>query len=211
MLSTEERQLSDAAAKALVRCIYLRFTSPTAAFKKLDFYIKGLDLEVRSLIIFGGRNITDDDVEQLTRRCPHIRSFELWDNQHNALTDAGVEHLARCTELRRVEMHGCDKLTDAAAKHLSRCPQLRIVHMSPCDNLTDETAGHLSKCQKLEFVNFLGCAKLTDATAEELSKCTHLQGVLLGHNSEGKFTDVAASHLAKCSGLRFVMFESCSG
>ena len=91
MLSTEERQLSDAAAKALVRCVYLRFTSPTAAFKKLDFYIKGLDLEVRSLIIFGGRNITDDDVEQLTRRCPHIRSFELWDNQHNALTDAGVE------------------------------------------------------------------------------------------------------------------------
>ena len=54
------------------------------------------------------------------------------------ITDAGAAELAKCAQLKSVDLSDCDKITDAGAAELVKCPQLKSVDSAATRSPTRE-------------------------------------------------------------------------
>jgi hypothetical protein len=73
------------------------------------------------------------------------------------VTDAGIAHLARMTNLRRLNLTGTN-VTDRGLAVLRDLPQLRAFEMTWTRGLSDAGAAHLAACDRIESVNLMGSA-----------------------------------------------------
>ncbi|HEV8445414.1 MAG TPA: ankyrin repeat domain-containing protein [Gemmatimonadaceae bacterium] len=92
--------------------------------------------------------MTDDVLERVSR-LEHVTVLKLGGSKQ--LTDAGVAHLARMSELRELDLGGCP-ITDHAMEVISKLPNLEKVGLWRTA-VTDAGAKQLAKNERLERVD----------------------------------------------------------
>jgi len=96
--------------------------------------------------------IGDDDLAIISQ-LDQITSLNL--NGSKRVTDKGLMHLARMTQLRELIMGG--QITDRGLEVLDGLRELRVFQMFWKDSITDEGIANLRFCDHLEEVDLLGC------------------------------------------------------
>ena len=92
--------------------------------------------------------MTDDVLERISR-LEHVSVLRLGGSKH--LTDAGVAHLARMTELRELDLGGC-AISDRSLEILGRLPTLEKIGLWRT-GISDAGVAHLAKSPRLVQVD----------------------------------------------------------
>jgi hypothetical protein len=92
--------------------------------------------------------MTDDVLERISR-LEHVTVLRLGGSKN--LTDAGVAHLERMTELRELDLGGCP-ITDRSLEIVARLPKLEQLGLWRT-TVTDAGAAHLARCRLLSRVD----------------------------------------------------------
>jgi hypothetical protein len=96
--------------------------------------------------------IADEDL-QIVSQLNQITSLNL--DGSKRLTDKGLAHLARMSQLRELILGG--QITDRGLESLGQLRQLRVFQMFWQSNITDGGLANLRSCDQLEEVDLLGC------------------------------------------------------
>jgi hypothetical protein len=167
------------------------FPSTRLNFQLQEKYQKNLRLE--KLIFSDCSKITVSGIKQLsTLSITHLDlSVNLWMSDkavgyltalplttllidRTAISDQGMQHLARCSSLTSLNLPDCFEITDSgveAIRHLN----LRELNLDEC-NISDLSLQHLARCSSLRSLSLSQCAKITD---EGIKAIRHLKLTLL--------------------------------
>lgn len=111
------------------------------------FAIEGIDLA-------GIKTVSNDDLKQL----PELKSLVELDLSGTGVTDAGLSHLGRCTNLRWLSLARTD-IHDAGVAELKPCKNLVYLDLSfTPQKLTIEAFNAMSGCDKLEVFDLRGAS-----------------------------------------------------
>ena len=117
---------------------------------------------------FETQRLTDDNVNDIGRLCPGLRTIVLRNCVH--LSDTGVVSLSQCALLEVVDLWGCMMVTDAGVGALARhCTQLRHLSLSQCIRVSDEALCVLARCQRLTHLNLDRCLKISNQGLADLA------------------------------------------
>ena len=85
--------------------------------------------------------------------------------------------------LTRLVLSGCDQVEDPALVFLKFCTQLRELNMNGCEKVTDRLMeGVAANCRTLKAVGLRRCNAITDAPVLEFAKsCPNLTALDLGY------------------------------
>lgn len=128
------------------------------------------------------------------------------------ITDANVIDLARgCPHLHTVFLGRCLNLTDKSLIQLAQCcPMLHNINLSHIQNITDIGVSALAQmCFGLQIINLVGNKHITIVSVSLLASCCpSLDTIQLDFGNWGKqMTDIGIEDLAKnCRALRSVTF-----
>ena len=141
-------------ARHLIRCLRLREVAFSYASRLTECAAEDLAKcpDLQTVEFVNCALVNGDAAARHLASCALLRSISLEFCQEGTLTDVGVECLARCTQLQKVNFTGCVMLSDVAAEWLSTCPQLVSVNLEACHLITDDAAMHLAKCPMLQSV-----------------------------------------------------------
>lgn len=110
------------------------------------------ELRITGLVAEG---LMTDEALARVARLEHVTSLDLGGS--NALTDAGLHHLARVPQLEHLDVSGWEgHLTDRGLDVLRRLPSLTSFKMCWNRVVTDAGGAHLASCDRLEDVNVMG-------------------------------------------------------
>ena len=105
---------------------------------------------------------------------PNFMGFGLNNAQ---ITDAGMEHLSKCTKLKRLFINGAAQITDNGIKHFVDLPNLDdlwlLAESSPLP-ITDTGLQHIGKMQKLKRI-ITRNLPITDAGLQHLQNLQNLE------------------------------------
>ena len=132
-----------------------------------------------TVIVFGGRQVTDRELEHLEDLTKLQR---LWLN-NTAVTDVGVAHLAGLTQLTELRLDST-QITDAGLRHLAGLTRLRWLDLERT-RITDAGLLHLSGLTQLQEL-WLDHTQITDAGLGPIAGLTQLRLLWVMHN---KVTD----------------------
>ncbi|WFD34984.1 SCF ubiquitin ligase complex subunit [Malassezia cuniculi] len=123
--------------------------------------------ETRSLVsidLTGVTQTTDAVLEALAEYCPRLQGANL--TGCRLITSRGVQTLARCTQLRRVKLCGCEDVDDAAfLALLNNCPHILELDLMHCPRITDAAVGRVwLQPNQLRELRLGHCSLLTDAS-----------------------------------------------
>jgi hypothetical protein len=104
----------------------------------------------------------------------HLQVLGLADDEH--ITDAGLKHIKKFRQLRRLILAGT-KISDSGLAMINDLPDLRALYL---DNtiITDAGLEHVQKMVKLEDLK-LSCTRVSDRGLERLSMLTQLRALWL--------------------------------
>lgn len=116
-----------------------------------------------SLDLTGVSQTTDAVLEALVLYCPRLQGANL--TGCNKITSLGIQALARCTQLRRVKLCGCENTDDAAfLALLNNCPHVLELDMMHCTRLTDASVSRVwLQPNQVRELRLGFCAELSDA------------------------------------------------
>ena len=106
-------------------------------------------------------DVTDQQLVELFKACPNIRSLNL---SYFNLTDVAIAKLPQ--DLRSLELMDCEKLTDVAIERLPK--SLQSLSLSYCPNLTDTAIEKLP--HDLRSLELMDCKNLTNVIIDKLPK-----------------------------------------
>jgi hypothetical protein len=129
------------------------------------------------------------------------------------VTDAGLQHAAdldRFPRLANAEFNGSE-LTDAGMAHLAKWTNLRELWFSECGNFTDDGLAHLVKLPNLASLTFFdqGTVKMsvTDAGLAHVGRMRQLKFLRIAHVP---ITDQGVRHLHGLSNLEELWLQGTS-
>ena len=131
--------------------------------------------------ISGEGQMTDDLLEDLTRRAPSLTALEL--SGCRAITDAGIRHLARMPALRHLDLSSTS-ITDAGLQVLRHLPHLQSLSIA-WNQITAAGAAELAHGDALEHINVAGPAELGDAAVRALAGKRHLRHLTIALSDAG--------------------------
>jgi len=148
----ESRKADDA---AIVRPVAV-FSTDARGAKRDSVHIRDWNvalglLRERETAGFDANGQATDDLLERISRIEGLTSLKL--NGSTAITDDGLQHLARLQRLRHLDLGGC-RVSDRGLAVLSQLPELRSVSLS-WTGVTDEGAAHLGHCPRLERVDLM--------------------------------------------------------
>eukprot|EP00040_Diaphanoeca_grandis_P004252 m.27783 g.27783 ORF g.27783 m.27783 type:complete len:455 (+) comp15808_c1_seq1:137-1501(+) len=78
--------------------------------------------------------------------------------------DDALTHLAHCTKLRKINLHGCTLITDTGLEVLTKgCKGLIALDLKMCDNITDDgIRAVVASCRFLKKLGLYGVNKVTN-------------------------------------------------
>lgn len=123
--------------------------------------------------LYAEGQMTDELLARLSQ-CEHLTSLQLEGSQ--AVTDAGLRHLARLPQLQHLNLTNCN-ITDNGLAVLRELPALRTFQLFHHRGVTDAGLSHLADCHQLERVEVLG-TQTGDGTLKALAgkaKLRHLK------------------------------------
>jgi hypothetical protein len=112
------------------------------------------------------------------------------------ITDAGVEHLAKLTNLKKLELLRVPELTDAALAPLVGLTDLEEITLSGA-GISGPGLVHLAGLSKLKSL-VIPWSALDDAGLANLGRLTSLRALYIGG---GSYTDAGLAHLGNLTGL----------
>ncbi|NUQ35552.1 MAG: hypothetical protein HUU29_11505, partial [Planctomycetaceae bacterium] len=127
----------------------------------------------------------------------------------SALTNAGVAHLSKLSNLEYLEIGRMEKVTNEGLAELSKLKSLKRIELGALGEVTGKVFSTLSKITALEFIGFYYCG---DVTGQDLSSLSSLKR-LWGLDINGCLTDVekAAGYIAACKRLDTLSIEFTDG
>ena len=129
---------------------------------------------------------TDADMAQ----CGELRHLEeLWIAPDSAVTDAGITHLKRLSQLRILGLPG-PRVTDAGLAHLEGLTRLEALRLSDTQ-VTDSGLVHLEGLSKLRVLSLSG-TQVTDAGLAHLRGLSQIERLWM---CETQVTDAGLAHL----------------
>ncbi|XP_062382174.1 F-box/LRR-repeat protein 15 [Sardina pilchardus] len=100
---------------------------------------------LRSVDLTACRQLKDEAICYLARRCPALRSLSVAVNAN--VTDEAVDEVAKsCRELEELDLTGCLRVRNEAIRTVAEyCPKLRSLKVNHCHNVTESSLGLLRK------------------------------------------------------------------
>jgi hypothetical protein len=135
---------------------------------------QGTDFYVEADRVFGGRSVTNAELEHLDTLTT-LTSVDLRDTN---ITDTGLEHLKGLSKLQTLDLHGT-KVTDAGLERLKGLTTLRSLSLYST-KVTDAGLVHLQGLSQLDVL-YLSNTQVTDAGLRHLKGLTHLHELDLRH------------------------------
>jgi internalin A len=145
---------------------------------------------------FVGGRVRDAQLKELV---PHLAKFEKLQKLSLPflVTDAGIKELAPLTQLRTLELLGC-QVTDAGLKELAPLKNLQSLMLKRTD-ITDAGLKELAALQNLRDLD-VSITAVTDAGLKHLAPLTHLHRLDLSGNRA--ITDAGMKELADLENLQ---------
>jgi Leucine-rich repeat (LRR) protein len=143
---------------------------------------------------------TDKGLEALAK----CRGLEELSIGSPGVTDAGMDHVAKLTNLTSLVVFGCDNVTDRGLARLAGLKSLTHLYIAD----TDMTISGLNRLNSLSNLTRLHVGELRrDGAVLDLSGLTNLEDIILsfGRNSGDRFTDsdlVCLGDLKRLKGLQ---------
>lgn len=109
---------------------------------------------------------------------PNLEHLSVWEHTNNHLTDAVAEAVARLPALKSVVGQG--PITDAGVAHLARCTQLESVALQMCPNVTDAGLAPLAALPHLRALIVQDCARITAAGIRHFTFAPRLHYLAIG-------------------------------
>lgn len=131
--------------------------------------------------ISGEGQMTDDLLEDLTRRAPSLTALGL--SGCSGITDAGIRHLARLPSLRHLDLSSTS-ITDAGLQVLRHLPHLQTLSIA-WNQITAAGVAELAHGGALAHVNVAGSAELGDAAVRALAGKRHLRHLTIALSDAG--------------------------
>ncbi|MBN1972192.1 MAG: leucine-rich repeat protein [Sedimentisphaerales bacterium] len=152
---------------------------------------------LRSLVINksrgAGDNYTDKSLESLSK-CKFIEELTI---SSPDITDAGLAHLAKLTNLKNLNLTYCDNITNKGLANLAALKSLRVLYIYG-GQITVSGINHLNSLTNLTRLDIYGYEP--DGATLDLSGLTSLEKFRTHHQSKlGKYTD---EDLKSFSGLK---------
>jgi hypothetical protein len=154
-----------------------------------------------------GANLSDHLLLELLAKCHQLRSINLMGSEE--LTDASLTQLAAERNLREIDLGLCHMMSDLTPEALAGLPQLKTLSLAWCYSITDASLLSLARSKTLAKLLLGGCEKLTDEGVCALAGMPNLEWLELPEF--GAITDVAIAALAcapKLSTLRLSNLQS---
>jgi hypothetical protein len=130
-----------------------------------------------------------DELLRKLAKLPGLQELLLHGTQ---VTDEGLRHIGRMTDLEKLFIWDARSVTDAGIKHLSDLKKLQYIHISK-SNLTDDSLALLSGLPKIEGLS-LQQNHFSDEGLARLSGQDRLKRLHVGLG-ESRFTDAGLGHL----------------
>jgi hypothetical protein len=111
------------------------------------------------------------------------------------LTDAGVAHLARVTQLQQLQLKYSVISDDGLARLTAACPSLTVLALDQCKGITDAGVDHLKSLPELNQLNLTGASLAAAAAAQSLGSLSQLTSLTLVQ------TEIGDETLKSLSGL----------
>lgn len=121
--------------------------------------------------------------------------------ERSEITDAGLASLAELPRLEHLRLRGAC-IGDAGVRHLARCQNLRILNL-PQARFTDAGLAELSRLPRLELLRF-GSPYVTDAGLAHVKDCHALRFL---HLIDTPITDAGLQHLAFLTDLESLYLD----
>lgn len=138
--------------------------------------------ELTELSVLGNYAVTDQILE-LCSRLSKLRTLHLSENT-SAVTDRGLTHLAKLTQLENLALRGASQISDAGLAQLTELPRLQRLSLRGLRSLTPEglkVVGKLTELRRLE----LDEVPVDEATVQALAPLQKLEHLLLWNVSSG--------------------------
>lgn len=154
-------------------------------------FVKSLGVDLKYLDLSGFKNISDQQIVEITDACPNITSIKV---SSNALTNEGVKTLAALKNLMHVDINWCIQVSDTGIQSIAA--QKKVVHLNIsgcglvtgdgiqslvvglkdlihldigyCRRLSAEDIQALVAFTQLQCLGVAGCRKLTDECLQAL-------------------------------------------
>ncbi|KAK3085362.1 hypothetical protein FSP39_002152 [Pinctada imbricata] len=158
---------------------------------------------------FSHCNITDTGIQLLAKALTSLEYLNIdgisWiqDRTIGILVDYQGEHI------KQLELDGAE-LTDASIQHIARCPQLSMLMISFCDNLTDQSLRLLQQTHSLTHLMLRKGANFSSGALLSLFQSPSLQNLTKLNLSECiKVVDETVIAIMKCCGSKLRELSLC--
>jgi hypothetical protein len=159
--------------------------------------------------IYLENGVTDRGLEKIAKlRC--FPKFETICCLDLVVTDAALEHIAKCSVLKTLPIYNATQISDRGLEHLQALRELEYLNLggdgSKSSRITDaglKTIGRMTQLRRL----VLDDLSLTDAGLDEIGKLTNLRLLVLGRLS---ITDAGLKHLTNLAQLETLRIDTCS-
>ncbi len=114
-------------------------------------------------IDMGDSSIVDDKVcFHIGNNCPRLRTLSLRGSPQ--MTDIGMEDIAMCRVLQRLDLSFCHLVTDEGMVSIARnMPELELLAIAHCAEITEEGVQAIAKgCRNLVYLDMAHCRQVTD-------------------------------------------------
>ncbi|KAG7261614.1 hypothetical protein CRUP_000960 [Coryphaenoides rupestris] len=100
---------------------------------------------LRSVDLTACRQLKDDAICYLARKCPRLRSLSVAVNAN--ITDESVEEVAKhCRGLEQLDLTGCLRVRNQSIRTVAEyCPKLQSLKVNHCHNVSEATLEPLRK------------------------------------------------------------------
>jgi len=112
---------------------------------------------------FSDCTVVDDKIcFHVGESCPELLTLSLRGSSH--VTDIGVEDLANCRKLERLDLSFCEFVTDEGVLSIARSLSgLKLLSLSHCHEISEEGIIAVAKgCRELVYLDISYCKRITD-------------------------------------------------
>jgi len=135
--------------------------------------------ETIKLSITTRQKLRDPYIKHLAK-CVELRSINLHGAKH--LTDEALRIIGHLPKLMKLNLSFCANITDHGIRHLRALPNIRVLLLSYCQQLTNKSLLHLMALQTLRELDLSGCGRITDENIQFLCQLPELYRLDLSFN-----------------------------
>lgn len=138
--------------------------------KQYGQFVRCLDL---GQLVQNGLEVNDKHIQRVAQKCTNLRRLNLTGCQQ--ITDVAIQSLTKsqCAKtIRNLNFSNCSMLTDASLLQISKSfDRLQAINLKQCHLITDAGLNQLTAgCRTLRRLRIWGCQEITDEAMESVAE-----------------------------------------